>query len=196
MKTQYKKISIAALLLMVSGVTYAHPGHSELTGFISGVFHPLLGFDHLLAMLAVGIWAAQIGARAVWSVPVTFVVVMIVGAVLGISGITLPNPEHGIALSVLLLGLLSAFALKLPTALSMLIVAIFALFHGYAHGTEMPQAASAALYALGFILATASLHVMGVFLGSSKRFSGWVRMAGGAIAMVGSFLVFNAATVM
>jgi urease accessory protein len=185
-----KKLSALIASLLVSNVAFAHPGH-ELSGFISGVAHPFLGLDHILAMIAVGIWAAQIGGRAMWAVPCAFVGVMILGAIMGMSGLTIPAPEFGIALSVLLLGLLIAFKFKMNTGLGMTIVGVFALFHGYAHGVEMPQMISSSLYAMGFICATAALHMLGVALGDSEKLNRVMRVAGVAIAMAGSFLIFN-----
>jgi urease accessory protein len=143
----------------------AHQGASLSAGFV----HPLLGWDHLLAMLAVGLWAAQQNGRALWRLPLVFVVLMTVGAIAAGAGLLLPAVETGIATSLLVLGLLLAFAVRPPAIFSMALVGLFALFHGFAHGAEMPQASSALNFALGFILATTLLHLLGIHLGRLCR---------------------------
>ena len=142
-------------------------------------------------MLAVGIWAAQVGGRAIWAVPSTFVSVMIIGGILGITGIAVPFVEPGIIMSVLILGALIAVAARLPLVLSMLIVGLFAMFHGYAHGAEMPVAASGLFYGIGFALATALLHLSGISVGVLFQKTARVqiiRYAGATIAMAGVYL--------
>ena len=161
----------------------------------SGFAHPFSGMDHLCAMAAVGLWAAQRGGRALWAVPLAFVSVMTLGAVVGMSGHVLPFAEQGIAASVLILGLLIAAAKQLPLAASIVLVGTFALFHGYAHGAEMPVSASGLTYGLGFVAATAGLHLLGISLGLTARKLATekiVRYAGGAIAACGLYLVFAA----
>ncbi len=163
-------------------------------GFMQGLMHPLSGLDHLLAMFAVGLWAAQLGGRALWAVPLAFVGTMVLGATLGMSGYALPFTETVIVLSVLILGLMISFAVCLPTAAGMLLVGVFALFHGHAHGTELLQASSATLYALGFIITTAALHGTGILAGlglSRIESRQWVRASGAAIAMTGLALLLN-----
>jgi urease accessory protein len=170
---------------------YAHIGVGEAGGFMRGLAHPASGLDHVCAMLAVGLWAAQMGGRAVWIVPLTFVGVMVLGGVLPMLGISLPFVEQGIVLSVLLLGVLIAAAVRLPLWLSSSIVALFALWHGHAHGAEMPESASAIRYMLGFVLATASLHVAGIAFGlAMQRLARErvARLAGMSIALCGVYL--------
>ena len=179
------------LLLLLPGIAAAHTGVGTTTGFIHGFAHPLGGVDHLLAMLAVGLWAAQIGGRAVWTVPATFVAVMILGGALGFSGLAVPYIEEGILLSVLVLGLLVAASFRFSLPASMLTVALFAVFHGHAHGAEMPLAAGAAAYTAGFALATALLHFAGIGFGLLARkinIEKATRVAGSAIALGGLYL--------
>ena len=179
-----------AILLLVPVLAHAHPGHDghELTwDFATGVAHPLSGWDHLLAMVAVGLWAAQLGGRSRWLVPAAFVSVMVLGAVLGHAGITPPGIEQGIAASIFILGLLIAAAVRLPAPASMAIVGLFALFHGVAHGTEMPATAGGLSYGAGFIAATILLHAIGLGLGVTLRNQQTIaRFAGGAVAIAGA----------
>lgn len=173
----------------------AHTYGAAGAGFLDGLGHPLGGLDHLLAMVAVGLWAAQAGGRAIWFVPAAFVAMMVVGGGLGAAGIGLPMVEAVVVTSVVALGVLIASASRLPAAASMAVAGLFALFHGHAHGVEMPAAASVALYSLGFVLTTAALHAAGVGLG----LAGWrgmpaalSRIAGGAIAAVGGLMLLGA----
>lgn len=187
-KNFWKTASLLTALSLAPMLASAHPGHGLGNSFVGGFGHPLSGFDHLLAMLAVGLWAAQLGGRSVWAVPATFVGVMSIGGILGMTGVPLPMVEAGILASVLVLGIMIAMAARLPLAGSMLLVALFALFHGHAHGTEIPVAASGLTYAVGFVLATAFLHVCGIALGLlvKKRFNApMLRYAGAAIALAG-----------
>lgn len=179
----------AAALAFVPAFAQAHPGHAAGAGFTHGFAHPMMGLDHLLAMLAVGLWAAQLGGRATWLVPAAFVSVMTAGAGLGMSGVHLPLVEQGIIASVLVLGLLIASAARLPLAASAALVGVFALFHGVAHGAEMPASASGLAYAAGFALATAALHAVGLLVAKSTR-GEWVRLAGAAIAMMALGLIW------
>ena len=150
---------------MLPSLAYAHVGTGETGGFLHGLTHPVSGLDHICAMLAVGLWAAQTGGRSIWAVPLTFVSVMALGGMLPLLGIGLPFVEQGIALSVLLLGVLIAASVRLPLWLSSSMVGLFALWHGHAHGTEMPALASGIEYVLGFMLATVLLHVVGIAFG-------------------------------
>ncbi len=181
-------LALAAFALPV--FAHAHPGHEghELTwDFTSGAIHPLSGWDHLLAMIAVGLWAAQLGGRSRWLVPTAFVSVMTLGALLGHAGFTLAGVEQGIAASILILGLLIAAAVKLPALASMAIVGAFALFHGVAHGAEMPASASGLSYGFGFLASTILLHVIGLGLGLAlKNQEKVARFAGGAVAIAGA----------
>ncbi|HEY4246368.1 MAG TPA: HupE/UreJ family protein [Lacunisphaera sp.] len=181
-------LALTAFALPV--LAHAHPGHEghELTwDFTSGAIHPLSGWDHLLAMTAVGLWAAQLGGRNRWFVPAAFVGVMTLGALLGHAGLAIAGVEQGIAASILVLGLLIACAVKLPTGASMAIVGVFALFHGVAHGAEMPATASGLSYGIGFIVSTTFLHIAGLGLGMAlKNQEKVARFAGGAVAVAGA----------
>jgi urease accessory protein len=187
MKAQRFGVPVLALLLVPS-IAHAHVGSGEMGGFLHGVSHPLTGIDHLCAMIAVGLWAAQTGGRAIWAVPLAFVSVMLLGGASGMTGVHFPLAETGIAVSVLMLGVFIAAAVRLRLPASILIVGLFALCHGYAHGAEMPATASALGYAGGFALTTALFHLAGIGLGvglekiASAKF---VRFAGGAIGLCG-----------
>ena len=184
------RLSVAALMFLPS-FAYAHVGVGDASGFMYGLTHPTGGLDHVCAMLAVGLWAAQMGGRLVWAVPLTFVGVMALGGALPMLGISLPFVEQGIVLSVLLLGVLIAAAVRLPLLLSSSMVGLFALWHGHAHGAEMPELASGIGYALGFMLATALLHAIGIVSGLGLQ--RWAReraihAAGAGIALCGAYL--------
>jgi urease accessory protein len=180
-------------LLAIVALVLASPAHAHIigaggAGWTQGFSHPFSGLDHILAMVAVGIWAAQTGRPALWVLPVAFPLAMAFGGLLGVAGVPVPGIEAGIAASVLGLGVLIAFQVKPPLALSIALVALFALFHGHAHGTELPQAASPVLYGLGFVVATAILHLIGVGIGLAMRLPRGmtaIRVAGGAIAAAG-----------
>jgi len=153
--------------------------------------HPMFGMDHLLAMVAIGLWAVQLGGRALWMVPGAFVLAMAVGGTMGMNGVALNGAETGIAMSVLILGLFILAAVRMPLWAGALIAGLFAICHGHAHGTGMPGAASGGLYAMGFMLATALLHGCGIALGlSAGKFADTrlVRIAGAAVMMIGAFL--------
>jgi urease accessory protein len=190
----WRLLPLMAVFLLPS-LAQAHPGIPGHThGFANGLAHPLTGLDHICAMVAVGLWAAQRGGRALWLVPAAFVSVMILGGSLGMAAVPIPFVEPGIAASVLVLGVLIAAAVRLPLPASALLVGVFALFHGYAHGAEMPGSVSGLLYGLGFVVATASLHLLGIGLGlSAQRFGSarLVRYAGGAIAVCGICLCLS-----
>jgi urease accessory protein len=177
-----------AVLFLAPTLAHAHTGAGDTHGFSHGFAHPLFGLDHLLAMIAVGLWAAQIGGRALWAVPLTFVSVMAIGGAFGITGLPVPFVEQGIATSVLLLGLFIALAVRMPLAFSIPLVGLFAICHGLAHGAEMPVNASGVAYAAGFMIATAALHCCGIGLGIGIQrltTASVLRMAGAAIAVVG-----------
>ena len=182
-----RAIALTALCLY-AGTASAHPGHTP-TGFVGGLAHPFLGLDHLLAMIAIGQWAAQQDGRALWAVPAAFVGAMLLGGILAWTGWVLPNVETVIALSLLVLGLLIAARRRAPVLCGMAIAGGFALFHGYAHGLEMPQATSPALYAAGFVLATLCLH--GVGMASSLFGRHAMRAAGIGIAATGVALMLS-----
>jgi urease accessory protein len=183
------------LLATLPAIASAHPGHDGDHGFgwdFSGGFaHPLSGWDHLLAMIAVGLWAAQLGGRARWLVPAAFVSVMTLGAILGHGGMAIAGTEQAIAASVLFLGLLVATAARLPIAAGMAITGVFALFHGLAHGAEMPATAAGLSYGLGFVLATTLLHAAGLGLGlfTARKSVVIPQTAGAVIALVGGVIL-------
>ncbi|MEP6826702.1 MAG: HupE/UreJ family protein [Aestuariivirga sp.] len=181
-------------LLALAGFTAgaeAHTGHGSTIGFMHGFLHPLSGLDHVLAMVAVGLFAVRLGGKALWMVPAAFVGMMIVGGAMGMNGMGLPGVEFGIAASVIVLGAAVALDFNLPTSLAMGLVGFFALFHGHAHGAEMPLEASGFTYGIGFVIATALLHCAGLGLGhsisraTSSRHSGLVKLTGAAMAVAG-----------
>jgi urease accessory protein len=180
--TAARTFALIALCCLASPAA-AHGGHHAVSGFISGFSHPLLGLDHLLAMIAIGLWAVQQGGRARWALPASFVAVMVLGGLLAGLGWVLPQVETGIALSALVIGLLVAFRQSWGMTAAMAIAAAFAVFHGYAHGLEMPAAVSPLRYALGFVLATGLLHGVGMLGGRFAPYA--VRAAGGLIAASG-----------
>ncbi len=184
---------ILMVAIVLSGAAEAHTGEGVTGGFASGFLHPIFGWDHVVAMVAVGLWGAFLGAPAIWLLPVVFPLVMAIGGALGIAGVELPAVETGIALSGVVLGLLVAFAVRAPLWVAALIVGIFAIFHGHAHGAELPDAASPYTYAVGFVVATGLLHLCGIVFGALARKPAGtlaVRMAGLVIAGIGAaFLV-------
>ena len=188
-------ILLAASLLALPGTALAHTGTGLPGGFASGFLHPLSGFDHLLAMVAVGLWGAFLGRPLVIALPVIFPTVMAFGAAIGMSNIILPHTEIGIALSVLVLGAAIAFGLKAPVWAASLIVAAFAICHGYAHGRELPSAADPIGYAVGFMIATGSLHLAGIglgFINEVPRGRLITRSIGGGIALCGVWFLYAA----
>jgi urease accessory protein len=182
---------LAAGLALFAGVAEAHPFGAPGAGFAHGFVHPLGGLDHVLAMIAVGLWAAQLGDRTLWVVPAAFVGTMVLGGVLGAVGAPLPMVEFGIAASLVVLGALVAFGSRLPLAAAASIVGLFALFHGHAHGTELPETLSGLGYGAGFVLATALLHAFGIGLGLLSRGAARpaLRAGGAAIAAAGLALI-------
>jgi urease accessory protein len=181
-------VLIGAALL---GPAHAHTGHGLAGGFAGGFLHPLFGLDHVVAMVAVGLWGAFLGAPAIFILPIVFPLVMALGGVLGILGIPLPGVEMGIAVSAVVLGLMVALAAKPHLAVAAVLVGLFAIFHGYAHGAELPDGADALAYSLGFVIATGLLHLCGIAFGLLAQWPQGriaVRAAGSAIAIAG--LVF------
>jgi urease accessory protein len=185
-----KKLLGTLALLLSPAVAFAHPGHGD-NGLLAGVAHPLTGMDHLLAMVAVGLWAAQQKGAARWALPVTFVATMLMGGVLGFEGLQLPAMESGIAASVLALGLAVALAVRPPLSLAMAATALFALFHGVAHGLELPEMSSPWAYAAGFVAATATLHAAGYALVRvlPQAAAPVVRVLGAVSALAGVWLL-------
>jgi urease accessory protein len=186
------RIAATVILLAFASPVFAHTGHGA-SGFMHGVAHPLGGIDHVLAMVSVGLYAAMLGGRALWLTPAAFLGAMALGGVLGMTGYGLPYTEIGIAVSVIVLGLAVASRMNLPTLAAMALAGVFAIFHGHAHGTEMPQPLSGYEYAAGFLLATALLHGVGIAFGifSARR---WriAQAAGGAMAVSGIVLLASA----
>ena len=185
--------AVFMLAVMVPALAHAHVGAGPIGGFTAGIAHPFTGFDHLMAMLAVGIWGAQMGGRAVWALPVTFPLIMAAGGLAGMLGLPLPHVELGIALSILALGAAIAVAWRPIELIALVLIGIFAVCHGYAHGVELPTAADPADYAAGFVIATGMIHVLGVGVGLalSKPFNGRFARSLGALIAVGGvyFLV-------
>lgn len=175
----------------------AHVGVGDTHGYLHGFSHPLSGIDHTLAMVAVGLFAAHLGGRALWLVPLTFVSVMALAGIAGMTGVKLPYVEIGIGMSVVVLGLAVAFQLSVPILIAMSLVGIFAIFHGHAHGTEMPESTSGLAYGVGFICATMLLHAVGVGLGlvigKTDQIYGRriVQIGGGAMALAGVAILMS-----
>lgn len=178
---------MAAAALLMPDIALAHVG-----GVASGFTHPLLGPDHVAAMVAVGLWAAFLGRSAIWVLPVVFPMVMAFGGLLGILGVPVPAVETGIAASALALGAMVALALRPPLWVAAVLIGAFAIFHGHAHGAELPRAANPVAYGVGFLVATSVLHLSGVALGLLARWPAGiraVRVGGGAIAAIGILMI-------
>jgi urease accessory protein len=194
-KQYVRRLFLALLLLFASpALAQAHTGIGAASGCRHGLIHPITGLDHLAAMLAVGLWAAQRGGRAIWALPLAFVSVMLLGGVLGMAGVAIPLVEPAIAASVLALGLLLMPSVEWPSVASMSLVGLFALFHGHAHGTELPPTSSALVYSAGFVLTTVVLHATGVgfgLLANRAHSQQWFRYIGGALTAFGLFLCFT-----
>ena len=179
---------LLALAALWPGAAFAHVEGDVAGGLASGLLHPISGLDHVVAMVAVGLWGAQLGAPAIWLLPVTFPLVMALGGLLGLLGVGLPGVEIGIALSAVALGVLVLTETRPPLWLGAAIVAGFAVFHGHAHGTELPEGASGLLYSLGFVVATGCLHAIGIAIGLIHRWPAGrlaIRAGGGAVAAAG-----------
>lgn len=182
----------ALLMLAMPGAAEAHILQGEAGGFLHGFEHPLSGLDHLLAMFCVGLWGAQMGGRAVWSLPIAFPLIMVVGGMMGIAGVPLPAVESGIALSIIVLGAAIALVWRPPEWLAVLVIGVFAIFHGYAHGAELPTAADPADYAIGFVVATGLIHLAGIAVGLAfQRLRGGElsRALGGLIGLGGLYFL-------
>ena len=182
-------------LTLLAADARAHAQLGEATGFVTGLLHPVSGLDHVLAMVAVGLWGAQLGLPAIWVLPVTFPIVMALGALLGMLGVPVPGVEIGIAASALMLGSVIAAERRPPLYVAALLVGVFAIFHGHAHGTELKPGESALLYSLGFVVATGCLHAAGIAIGSIHRWPAGrvaLRVAGAGIAAAGLVLLWQA----
>ena len=189
-----KRLSLSAILFLAAAMpAYAHVGIGTTSSFTAGFMHPLSGLDHMTVMIAVGLWAALKGGRAIWAWPAAFVGVMLGGAALGMAHVPVPFVEPGILASVVALGLVVALAVDLPVSAGVAIIGLFALFHGHAHGTEVPENAGGLEYMAGFAVATALLHAVGIAagLGLGLRFRGLTRVAGAACAAIGVGLAFG-----
>jgi urease accessory protein len=186
---------LALLLLLAAAPVWAHEQSGQAAGFLTGLKHPVSGLDHVLAMISVGLWGAQLGSPAVWLLPVVFPMVMAFGGFLGLLGVPLPGTEIGIAVSAILLGLMVALEARPPLWVAAGLVGFFAIFHGYAHGTELPAGESALLYSVGFVIATGCLHGVGIGIGVAHRWSPGrvvLRVAGAAIALAGVYFLRGA----
>jgi urease accessory protein len=185
-----------ALALVLSPVAaFGHQEAGQAAGLLAGLSHPVSGLDHVLAMIAVGLWGAVLGPPAIWVLPVAFPMVMAFGGLMGLLGFPLPGVEIGIAVSAVVLGALVLAEVRPPLWLAALIVAFFAIFHGHAHGRELPQGTSALLYSLGFVVATGLLHAFGILLGVAHRWAAGrrlVQLAGGGVALAGLFFLWRA----
>ncbi len=189
------RLLAAAVVAAVSAPALAHVEAGQATGLLSGFLHPISGLDHVLAMVAVGLWGAILGAPAIWVLPIAFPLVMAMGALLGFLGVPLPGVEYGIAASAILLGAAVAFEVRPPVAFAALLVGVFAIFHGYAHGSELPPGQSALLFSMGFVIATGALHAVGIGIGALKGRT-WgaavLRVAGSMVAAGGAFFMWKA----
>jgi urease accessory protein len=186
-----------ALLLLWPLAGLAHIQSGEAGGFVSGLSHPVSGLDHVVAMVAVGLWGAQLGAPAIWMLPVAFPMMMAFGGMLGLIGLPLPGVEIGIAVSAIVLGALVMGEVRPPLKVAVLIVAFFAVFHGHAHGTELQPGQNALLYSLGFVVATGLLHAAGIAIGLIHRWDPGRRIlqvAGGLVMASGFYFLWAALT--
>ena len=188
-------LAIALLAALWTRSALGHGLQGEANGLLTGLLHPLSGADHVLAMIAVGLWGAQLGAPAIWVLPVAFPLVMAMGGMLGFLGVPIPGVEYGIAASAIVLGAAVAFEVRPVLVVAALLVGCFAIFHGHAHGTELPPGQSALLYSMGFVIATGCLHALGIGIGTVHRRS-WgrqlLRGAGTAVAVGGVFFLWRA----
>jgi urease accessory protein len=188
-------VSAALAMLALSGTVQAHVVAGESVGFLSGVKHPVSGLDHIVAMVSVGLWGAQLGAPSIWLLPVLFPLIMAVGGFLGLIGVPLPGTEIGIALSGIVLGAAVLLAWRPPILVATSLVGLFGLYHGHAHGAELPPGQDALFYSLGFVLATGSLHLTGIGIGLIHRWQ-WgekaLRLAGAGVSACGLYFFWAA----
>jgi urease accessory protein len=185
---------LATASILLATPAFAHTGQGVAGGFATGFMHPITGLDHVVAMVAVGMWGAFLGPPAIWLLPIVFPMVMAFGGVLGVLGVPLHGVETGIALSAIGLGAMVAFAARPPLWVAAVLVGTFAIFHGYAHGAELPGATNPLAYGIGFVVATGLLHLCGIAFGLLVR---WplgeraVRATGGAIVCAGLYFLAN-----
>ena len=197
MKRGRAAFPILLAVLCAPAPLLAHPRGGEATGFFAGLSHPVSGLDHVLAMIAVGLWGAQLGPPAVWLLPVTFPMVMAFGGTLGLLGVKLPGIEVGIALSAIGRGAAVLFEARPKLWIAAVLVGFFAIFHGHAHGTELPAGANGVLYSLGFVIATGLLHATGIGIGLIHRWPAGrtaLRWAGAVVALAGLAFLWQALT--
>ena len=186
---------VALSLAALASRALAHVETGQAAGFVTGFAHPVSGLDHVLAMVAVGLWGAQLGLPAIWILPVTFPIVMALGGLLGLAGVPLPGVEIGIAASAILLGAAVMTERRLPLYAAAALVGFFAVFHGHAHGTELPPGQSGLLYSLGFVVATGCLHAIGIAIGAIHRWPAGrvaLRLAGGGVGLAGVLFLWRA----
>ncbi|MBT8362836.1 MAG: HupE/UreJ family protein [Desulfobacterales bacterium] len=195
----YVTVRLAAFLLVITCIgvpsAYGHIEQGQAAGFMTGLEHPWSGFDHILAMVAVGIWGAQLGNPALWILPVTFPMMMSLGAFMGLVGMPVPGVEMGIALSAIVLGVMVMGQIRPNLVIAMLIVGVFAIFHGHAHGTELPPGQNGLLYSMGFIVATGILHGVGILIGTLHRYHFgrfFLRGSGAFISLMGIVFLWQA----
>jgi urease accessory protein len=190
-------LSIVAAVPLWSAAAWAHTGSGEAGDFLTGVRHPVSGLDHVLAMIAVGLWGAQLGNPAVWLLPVAFPMMMAFGGMFGLMGLPLPGVEMGIAVSAVVLGVMVLAEARPMISVALAFVAVFAVFHGHAHGTELPEGQSGLLYSMGFVISTGLLHGVGIGIGSVHRWDAGrvaLRVAGAVVLVAGIFFFWNALT--
>jgi len=190
-------MTLFVVFLLAPVSAWAHVESGQAGGFLSGLSHPVSGLDHVLAMVAVGLWGAQLGAPAMWMLPVAFPMMMAFGGMLGLMGIPVPGIEIGIAVSGIVLGALILGETKMPLIGALLVVAFFAIFHGHAHGTELEAGQNAMLYSLGFVLCTGTLHGIGIAMGLVHRWQFGrlaLRGAGSLVMAAGMFFLWGALT--
>ena len=184
-----------ALISAFTAVAFGHEEAGSAAGLVAGLHHPVSGWDHILAMVVVGLWGAQLGPPAVWVLPIAFPMVMALGGMLGLMGIALPGVEIGIALSAVVLGVMILAEARPPLWVAAVIVSVFAIFHGHAHGTELPVGSSGLLYSIGFVAATGALHGIGIAIGLVHRWKAGqalLRAAGGGVALGGGWFLWQA----
>lgn len=189
------RLAAAAALALCAAPALAHVEAGQATGFATGFAHPFSGLDHILAMVAVGLWGAQLGAPAIWILPITFPLVMAFGGFLGLIGVALPGVEVGIAASAVLLGAAVMSERRVSLYAAAALVAFFAIFHGHAHGTELPPGQSGLLYSLGFVVAAGCLHAIGIAAGAAHRWPTgklMLRIAGGGVSLGGLYFLWGA----
>jgi urease accessory protein len=191
------RVILAISLAALATPALAHVEFGNATGFRAGLLHPISGLDHVVAMVAVGLWGAQLGAPAIWLLPVAFPIAMATGGLLGLLGVPLPGVETGIAMSAILLGAAVMSESRPPLIAAAILVGFFAIFHGHAHGTELPPGENGLLYSFGFVVATGCLHAVGIAVGAIHRWQVGriaLRIAGGGVGLAGLFFLWSATT--